>query len=102
MPCRSGWSWHKTDVAARITVAAIDAAARIIVFPSFVSLAGLLAKRPVNQFFHELHALELQKLSIRFFMPIQNHAHLPRSRKYFGILDQSLVVEALGTARRVP
>src|SRR6266481_9726683 len=60
-----------------------------------LSLGRLLAKRPIHELFSELHALEFQESSIFFETTIDRHAHLPRSRKHFRVLDGGFIVKGV-------
>src|SRR5712692_7593167 len=47
-------------------------------------------------------ALVLQQLKVPFLVAIENHAHLPGSRKHLRILDRYFVVDVIGAHGSVP
>src|SRR2546428_2736923 len=73
--------------------------------PSFFSslLPGerLFAPLAVQQFFHELHALEIHELRVLLLPPVQRHGDLPGSRENVAILDCRFVGDHIRTRTRI-
>ena len=61
----------------------------------------LLAQNIIHRLLHELHALVLRQLSVRFRVPVQRHADRPGSREDIRVFDRRLVLEVVRTDRVV-
>src|SRR5438132_215071 len=57
----------------------------------------LLPKFAVHQFFHKLHALEIQELHVLLLTLVQRHADLPRPREDFGVLNGRFIRDYVRT-----
>src|ERR1051326_418168 len=102
MPSRfRDWQWEIDGLAGSRAATNIRKRELIIVIASAASSGRPLAQRTVHQFFHKLDAFELQELSVRLQMTVENHAHLPRTREDLGVLDEGFIGEGIRTSRRV-
>src|ERR1700752_2878191 len=63
-------------------------------------VARLFAQMPVHHFLDELHALELQKLSVLVVPSIERHSNRPRPCENLRILDRGPVIDAIRPGRR--
>src|SRR3984957_725402 len=113
MPCKSGWpsgvlaTWAGSkravsDNAVTITVALVPDMNRFRIFiPPRLFAKRVLPVRAVQQFFHKLDALEIQKLRILFLAPIERHTDFPGSCEDVRILDGCLVGNLIGAGARL-
>src|SRR6266851_5908832 len=69
--------------------------------PYYLPAQRLLAPLAVQQFFHELHTLEIHQLRVLFLTPIERHAHLPWARKDLGVFDRRFVRHHIGAGARI-
>src|SRR5262249_3453684 len=56
---------------------------------------------PIEQFFDELHALEIQELRIFFLAPVERHADLPRAGEDDRVFNGRLKGHDIGAGARI-
>src|SRR6266853_3757561 len=60
------------------------------------------AKMPVYEVFDKLDASEFQQPRAFFLPPIERHAHLPRTREHFLVVDRGFPVQMVRASGRDP
>ena len=69
-----------------------------VAFPVLHQL--LLAQMAQEGFLHQFNALVFHQLRVGFELPVQHHAHLPRTGEHVRIFDRHVVAQRVGGDRR--